>query len=180
MRIKGFTVSPVAFYSEPLWNLSIGYRVFLLTWRLLELGFVTVRFLFIRAPFLLIWTRLPVTKDITLPGSYKELQPIFVAERGVRLGLQGGKPGGAVGTIPFLDQFKSPEEMAKEQEFLRRVIKPPTGPGVVIGSVVRGLITELGSLFIKFAQIMSMRPELPPFLREELLVTTTRDLLISL
>ncbi|MDY6833582.1 MAG: AarF/UbiB family protein [Chloroflexota bacterium] len=37
-----------------------------------------------------------------------------------------------------------------------------------MGGIIRGLVTELGSVFIKFSQIMGMRPELPPFIREEL------------
>ena len=44
----------------------------------------------------------------------------------------------------------------------------------MVGVTLRGLITELGSVFIKLAQIMSMRPELPPFLREELALVQDR------
>ena len=166
MRIGMIVISPVAFYSEPVWNISYAYRVFLIAWRIAELSFVTTRYLFLRAPFLLVWTRLPVTKNIILPRRYRTLQSILAPDRETKLAVAGGRAGSI--TMKFLDQYRSAEDIRKEQEFLRSVVRAPSPIKVAIGGVVRGLITELGSLFIKLAQILSMRPELPPFLREEL------------
>ncbi|MDY6835454.1 MAG: AarF/UbiB family protein [Chloroflexota bacterium] len=164
MRIGQVTISPIAFYSQPLWDISYAYRIILLTWRLIELGLISARFLFIRAPILLLWTRLPITKSITLPHPYGNLQRILSPEREAKLNVAGGRSG----HMPFLDAYKSPEDIKKQQEFLRRIVKPPSPTKVAIGGIVRGLVTELGTVFIKFSQILSMRPELPPFLREEL------------
>ncbi|MDY6835450.1 MAG: AarF/UbiB family protein [Chloroflexota bacterium] len=169
MRIGNITLSPVAFYSPAVWDISISYRVFLVTWRLVELMFISIRFLFIRAPFLLVWTRLPLTRGITI-GRYKTLQGILGPQRDVKLSVAGGRTG----TMPFIDSYKSPEDIRKEQEFLRSIVKPPSGIKVIIGGIMRGLITELGSIFIKLSQIMSMRPELPPFMREELALVQDR------
>ena len=164
MRIGGITLSPVALYSQPLWDISYAYRAILIAWRLAELGLMAARFLFIRAPFLLVWTRLPLTKDITLPGTYGNLQRILGPSREAKLNVAGGRTG----QMPFLDAYQSAEDVKKQQEFLRQIVKPPSATRVAIGGVIRGLVTELGTVFIKFAQILSMRPELPPFLREEL------------
>ena len=164
MRIGKVTMSPVALYSQPIWDISYSYRVFLISWRLVELSFITVRFLLIRAPILLIWTRLAVTRNVTLPGRYKDLQGILAPEREVKLGVAGGRAG----TMPFFDAYGSPEDIRKEQEFLKTIVKPPSPMKIMVSGVLRGLITELGSVFIKFSQILSMRPELPTFIREEL------------
>jgi len=164
MRIGHVTITPIAFYSQPLWDISYAYRAILLVWRIVELGLMSLRFLFIRAPILLMWTRLPVVKNITLPGPYKNLQHILSPEREIKLNVAGGRAG----EMPFLDAYKSAEDIKKQQEFLRRVVKSPSPLKVAVGGIVRGLVTELGTVFIKFSQILSMRPELPPFLREEL------------
>ncbi|MDY6835443.1 MAG: AarF/UbiB family protein [Chloroflexota bacterium] len=164
MRIGNTTLSPVAFYSQAVWDISYAYRVILVAWRLVEMGFISIRFLLVRAPILLIWTRLPATRKITLPGPYRDLQPILTPEREAKMGVAGGR----LGSMPFLDAYKSPEDIKREQDFLKTIVKPPSPLKVIVGSVIRGLVTELGSVFIKFSQIISMRPELPPFVREEL------------
>lgn len=115
MRIANFTVSPVAIYSEPLWTMSLSYRAFLIAWRLVELTLIATRLLFIRAPILLLWTRLPVTKSITLPGAYGTLQPILAPSEEAKLTLMGGRLVG----MSSVFSFKCPEDIAKEQEFLR-------------------------------------------------------------
>ena len=170
MRIGGITLSPVAFYSDPLWNISYAYKTFLLTWRILELSFITARFLLIRAPFLLVWTRLPMTKDISLPGPYKDLQGILAPEREAKVAVAGGRAG----TMQMVDRYRSIEDVEREQAFLRTIIKPPNPINVAIGGVIRGLVAELGSVWIKLAQIVSMRPEVPPFIRQELAMVQDR------
>ncbi|MDY6834112.1 MAG: AarF/UbiB family protein [Chloroflexota bacterium] len=165
MRIGHITLSPVAFYSEPLWNLSISYRVFLVIWRALELGFVSARLILFRAPILLIWTRIPLIKSITLPGPYKTLQPILAPSRDVKLAVAGGR----MGEFPaWAESLMSADDVRKETERLKSLTKPPDPIKVAVGGVIRGLMTELGSVFIKLSQILSMRPEMPPFIREEL------------
>jgi len=165
MRIGHITISPVAFYSEPAWNFSIGYRVLLVAWRIIELGCIAARFLLIRAPLLLIWTRLPVVKRITLPGAYGELQSILDPTRETKIAVAGGR----LGAFPsWVESLMSPEDVRKETERLHSIIKPPIPIKVVVGGVIRGLMTELGSVFLKLSQILSMRPEVPPFVREEL------------
>ena len=166
MRIARVTVSPVAFYTEPLWKLSYAYRTILVLWRLAELTFVAGRFLLIRAPFLLAWTRLPMTKSITLPGWYGVLQSILSPERESKVGVAGGRTD--TYNPKAWEFYGSPEDIRKEQEFIRSVVKPPGPVKVAMGGVIRGLVTEWGTVFIKFAQIVSMRPELPDFIREEL------------
>ncbi|MDY6835342.1 MAG: AarF/UbiB family protein [Chloroflexota bacterium] len=164
MRIGTITISPVAFYTQALWDVSYTYRIIFVAWRMIELSLITARFLFIRAPFLLLWTRLPVTRSITLPGWYADLQAILSPQREAKLTVAGGR----IGTMPFLDTYKSPEDVRKTEEFLKSIVKPPSPMKVIVGGVLRGLITELGSVYIKLSQILSMRPELPTFLREEL------------
>ncbi|MDY6835586.1 MAG: AarF/UbiB family protein [Chloroflexota bacterium] len=59
-------------------------------------------------------------------------------------------------------------------EATKAKVKPQPWYKTVLGRIVRGLVAELGSTFIKLAQIMSMRPEMPPFLREQLQVLQDR------
>ncbi|MDY6833581.1 MAG: hypothetical protein SVY53_02125 [Chloroflexota bacterium] len=115
MRIGNTIVSAVALYNDGLWGLSITYRVLFVAWRIAELSFIAIRFLFLRAPILLLWTRLPVTKNITLPGRYQTLQDILDPVREAKLNIAGGRTG----QMPFLDAYKSPEDVGKQQEFLR-------------------------------------------------------------
>ena len=168
MRVGKINISPVAFYSEPVWAFLISYRVILVTWRVLELSFVSARFLFIRAPFLIAWTRLPLTKNITIPW-LRNLQNIMAPRRERRVGIAGGRGG-----VKALDQYESLDNLAAGLGDLAAGVKPRSWFQDMVGVTLRGLITELGSVFIKLAQIMSMRPELPPFLREELALVQDR------
>ena len=106
MRVGKINISPVAFYSEPVWAFLISYRVILVTWRVLELSFVSARFLFIRAPFLIAWTRLPLTKNITIPW-LRNLQNIMAPRRERRVGIAGGRSG-----VKALDQYESLDNLA--------------------------------------------------------------------
>ncbi|MDY6834401.1 MAG: AarF/UbiB family protein [Chloroflexota bacterium] len=168
MRIGKTTLSPVAFYSEPLWAFLISYRVFLVTWRVIELSLIAFRFLIIRAPFLIVWTRLPIVRNISIPHLVK-LQRIMEPRREKRIGIAGGRSG-----TKALDQYESLEMMAAGLGDLGSSVKPRSWFQDIVGVTLRGLITELGSVFIKLAQIMSMRPEIPPFLREELALIQDR------
>ena len=174
------TVSIIRLYHPALWDFFNSYRVFMVVGRLLELGFILVRYLFFRVPILIVWTRTPGLKNVRSP--WGDLQEVFT-QRGGRAKMVVGEPIAGTGGSDSL--FADAGIQSKEDfyGFWRQIQDSPAakareeGPGAIkaiIGSTVRGAIIEMGSAFIKFAQIISMRPECPPFLREELQLVQDR------
>ena len=148
-------------YNRTLWNYFRGYRALLLSLRAMEIVFVAIRFLLIRAPLLIIWTRLPGLRGRKAP--YPDLADIFKPARdrpGMLIHSEGGITLGDVRTKDELIAFM--QRARKDISVPRATVK------TIFGGVIRGVLTELGPTFLKLGQIVSMRPEMPPFLREEL------------
>ena len=148
-------------YSHAMWEYLYLYRVFLVCSRMLEVVFIAVRFLTIRAPILIICTRLPGLRGRRTP--WPDLAPV--------VGPTKDRPSlliSAEGAMTLGD-CQTKEELTKFIELSRKQagIPRPTAK-TIVGGVLRGLFTDLGPTFIKLAQILSMRPEVPPFVREEL------------
>ena len=154
-------ITVARFYHPAGWNWLYSYRVAMVTIRIVELAFIALRFLFFRAPLLVVWTRLPGLRNTRPP--YRELGEIL-APYGQRASLSIGM--GQLGSSIALTE--DIEEMSKLQAAFLDQKKPPKKIWSVTGCVIRGLVTELGAPFIKLGQIMSMREELPPSVRDEL------------
>ena len=148
-------------YSHMLWEYVYLYRVFLVCSRLLEIAFLALRFLLVRAPVLIVWTRLPGLRGVGSP--WPDLEPMLAPVRD-RPSLLISAEG-----VKTLGDCQTREEVAKFIELSRRQagVPRPTAK-TIFGGVLRGLFTDLGPTFIKLAQILSMRPEVPPFVREDL------------
>ena len=161
--------STVVLYNRELWQLSYSYRMMLVLLRMVELGFVALRYFSIRVPVLLIWTRLPGLRGRRPPwvhlasalGPLRVRPPVTVGKSEL-----GEKTLGEIGAREELDIVL---ESAK-----KRVAGGIPTWRIIVGGVMRGLIIDLGSTFIKFAQIASMRPEMPGFLKDELALVQDR------
>ena len=154
-------ISVVRLYHLAPWTWLYSYRAVLVTLRMLELSFIAGRYLFFRALLLVGWTRLPGLRDTRPP--YAKLGDVLAPVK-TRASLQvgGGQLGSELGLVE-----SAPELSGLMSAFLADV-KPPPRSWSVFGCVLRGLLTDLGPCFIKFGQIMSMREEIPPTVRNEL------------
>ena len=148
-------------FHPALWNLVASYRAIPVCLRMAELLFITLRFLFIRAPLLIIWTRFPGLRGRTPPysrlaeilGPERKRPPVLIQEQ----------------SSITLGEIKTKEELFKFIQTARRQSEQPRSTiKIISGGIVRGLLTELGPVFIKFGHIMSMSAKVPSFLREEL------------
>ena len=148
-------------YRHSLWEYLYIYRVVLVVLRLFEIIFISLRFLLFRAPLLIIWTRLPGLRGKKSP--YSDLAPILAPARERASMLISD-----IGAVTLGD-CQTKEEVADFIAASRKKmgISRPTSK-TIFGGMLRGVFTELGPTFLKLAQILSMRHELPPFLREEL------------
>ena len=154
--------SSVALYHQTLWSSCYVYRATLILLRMAELGLITARFLLFRAPLLIALTRLPHIKNMRMP--YGELAKI--------LGPARDRPALLAGTIiPGMETIgncKTKEDIVLLQQLSRSCEgNSHSTAKIILGGMIRGLLIELGPIFIKFGQILSMRPETPSFLREE-------------
>ena len=156
-------LSVVVLYHPALWNLSYSYRVLLIFVRSMELLVVSLRFLLIRGPLLIVWTRLPGLRGARSP--YGQLG-LLLAPVEHRAGLLIGDPTAG---LLALAQIQDTQDAAGVKMRVRALAERRRSMAkVILGGMVRGLLTELGPVFLKLGQILSMRPECPPFLREEL------------
>lgn len=152
----------VSIYNRSLWRYSYAYRVFLVTLRATEIAFMAMRFLFFRAPLLIIWTRLPGLRGIKAP--YTDMAAILRPMRDRPSVLLHAIEGGTT-----LGDIQSQDELTEFMKKARKDVSMSRGTvKTIFGGIIRGVFTELGPTFLKLAQIVSMRPEAPPFLREEL------------
>ena len=141
--------------------------------RLVELGYIIAVYLLIKAPLMIIWVNTPVLSRVNSP--WPELQEMF-SRKGGRAGQVIGEaiPGSSEADSMFQQADQSREQFDSYWNLLRDSPLSKAkeeGPGWLrgtIGALVRGGLVQLGPTFIKFGQIMSMRPETPAFLREEL------------
>jgi len=151
----------VRLYRRRLWEMFCLYRAVLVTMRIMEAIFVITRFLVFRAPLAIVWTRLPGLRGRKSP--FPDLDPILTPAR--------DRPPlliHEVVTLPPGD-CRTKEQLQEYMEGLRRRSSQPRSTVKTIGGgIIRGVFTEMGPAFLELAQIVSMRPELPPFAREEL------------
>jgi len=155
--------STVSLYHSALWSTSYTYRTIIVLLRMIELSFITARFIFFRAPLLIIWTRLPGLRGIKTP--YGEMASILGPVRD-RAWLLAGETVTGLGS---LGECRTKNDVIALQQATKLQVETTNSTlKTILGGLIRGLTIELGSAFIKFGQILSMRPETPCFLREEL------------
>jgi len=153
------------YYHPALWSFSYTYRIILVMLRIGEIAFVAMRFLLFRAPLLIIWTRIAILKSVPIPSGYKDLAKILEPREEMRSSLVVGEASLGVKTLGQVANRAELDELIRQaHENVSRGV--PTGK-TIVGGLLRGLVTQLGPTFIKLGQIMSMRPEMPPFLRDE-------------
>jgi predicted unusual protein kinase regulating ubiquinone biosynthesis (AarF/ABC1/UbiB family) len=155
-------LSAVRLYHPAPWGWLYSYQAVLITLRLMEHAFTVAKYLFVKAPLLMIWTRLPGTRH-RRPPFWKNLAEVLAPiESRPSLKLGGGQLG-----TDLADADNVGEVSGLMNSFMATVESPPRFRSL-FGSVMRGLHTEQGPAFIKFGQIMSMREEVPPTIRKEL------------
>jgi predicted unusual protein kinase regulating ubiquinone biosynthesis (AarF/ABC1/UbiB family) len=155
-------LSPVRLYHPAPWGWLYSYQALLITLRMMEHATIITKYFLVKAPLLLIWTRLPGTRH-KRPPVWKDLAEVL-APIDTRPSLALG--GGQLGT-DLADAENAGEVSELVTGFMATVQSPPRVWSLV-GSVLRGLFTEQGPAFIKFGQIMSMREELPATIKKEL------------
>ena len=148
-------------YHPALWKILYSYRVVLVTLRILELAFRTLRYVFFRGPLLIAWTRLPGIRGIRTP--YKGLGEVLapVCDR-------ASMAAGVSELGSDLALAQSAPHMSEIKGSILGGQKPPPRIWSVFGCFLRGFFTDLGPAFIKFGQILSMREEVPPTVKREL------------
>ena len=161
-------ISAPRLYHEFPWMYSYTYRIILILFRMAELSFLSVRFLLWRGPAVLVWERIPVVRNRPCP--YADLAAVMtpMAQRPTLIS------GGGLIEPDAWEFVKTIVDVGELIDATKAKVKPQPWYKTVTGRIVRGLVAELGSTFIKLAQIMSMRPEMPPFLREQLQVLQDR------
>jgi hypothetical protein len=155
-------ISAVRLYHPAPWGWLYSYQAVLITLRMMEHAFVVSKYLFVKAPLLMIWTRLPGTRH-RRPPVWKDLAEVL-APIDTRPSLSLG--GGLLGTD--LADAKDVGEVSGLMDGFMATVEPPPRIWSLVGAVLRGLHTEQGPAFIKFGQILSMRDELPPNIKKEL------------
>jgi hypothetical protein len=155
-------LSAARLYHPAPWGWLYSYQAVLITLRTMEHAFIVTKYLFVKAPLLMVWTRLPGTRH-RRPPFWKNLAEVLAPiESRASLSLGGCQLG-----TDLADADNVGEISGLMSGFLATVERPPRLWSLV-GSVMRGLHTEQGPAFIKFGQIMSMREEVPPTIRKEL------------
>ena len=149
------------FFDQTLFGVIVSYRTVILLLRLVELHLIAVRFLFFRAPLLIIWTRLPGLRDRGAP--YEHLAEILRPKKGRRPLLVHQNRDVTLGDI------KTKEELVRYVQQLRRETSEPR-PTLeqIAGGLLRGLLVEFGPVWVKLGVILSMSSSAPEFVREEL------------
>jgi hypothetical protein len=155
-------ISAVRLYHPAPWGWLYSYQALLIMLRMAEHGFVVLRYFILRAPLLMAWTRLPGLRQ-RRPPFWRDLAEVLAPIES-RASLTVG--GGQLGTD--LADSQSVSDISGLMDSFLGEVKPPPRIWSLLGSVIRGLCTELGPAFIKFGQIVSMREEIPPTIRKEL------------
>jgi predicted unusual protein kinase regulating ubiquinone biosynthesis (AarF/ABC1/UbiB family) len=161
-------VSAVRLYHPAPWGWLYSYRAIVVGLRMLELEFIALRYLLFRAPLLVVWTRFPQTRH-RRPPLWADLSEV-VAPVGERASLTVG--GSQLGSNLVLAETSS--QLADLRAAFLQGSKPSSRFWSVFGCVLRGLFFELGSAFLKFGQILSMREEVPPTVKRELSIMQDR------
>ena len=155
-------ISAARLYHPAPWGWLYSYQAVLIALRMMEHAFTVAKYLFVKAPLLMIWTRLPGTRH-RRPPVWKDLAEIL-APTDTRPSLTLG--GGQLGTD--LAEARSVGDVAGMMSGFLATVEPPPRFWSLYGSIIRGLFTDMGPAFIKFGQIVSMREEIPPTIRKEL------------
>ena len=155
-------LSTVRLYHPALWKMLFTYRVILVTLRSFENVFHSVTYLFVRGPILMAWTRLPLTRD-RKPPFWGYLTPVVAPIKSRASLVVGASQMGSNFAIA-----STTDEISDIQSAIVDSAKRPSRFWGLAGSYLRGYFTTLGPAFIKFGQILSMREELPPVIRNEL------------
>jgi hypothetical protein len=155
-------ISAVRLYHPAPWGWLYSYQALLITLRMMEHVFIVSKYLFVKAPLLMMWTRLPGTRH-RRPPFWKNLAEVLAPiESRASLTLGGRQLG------TDLADAENVGEVSGLMDGFMATVEPPPRIWSLVGSVMRGLFTEQGPAFIKFGQIMSMREEIPPTIRKEL------------
>ena len=148
-------------FNRAIWSFFLTSNEVLEAVRTIELMIIALRFLLIRAPLLIVWTRLPGLKEIN-PPYYDQLVEVLKPQERPLLTMWDIRD-------PSLGDVKSKEELA---DFIRtakrRALVPRPFRETVAGSVLAGLLLELGPAFIKLSYIWSMSQAIRPGIRERL------------
>jgi hypothetical protein len=161
-------ISAVRLYHPAPWGWLYSYQAVLITLRMMEHALIVAKYLFVKAPLLMMWTRLPGTRH-RQPPFWKNLAEVLAPiDRRPSLTLGGGQLG------TDLADADNVGEISGLMDSFRATVEPPPRIWSLFGSVMRGLYTEQGPAFIKFGQIMSMREEIPPTIRKELALLQDR------
>lgn len=148
-------------HNRSLWEGFYLYRTVLVTLRMVELVVIIVRLFCFRGPLLIAWTRLPGLRGRKSP--YGDLAKI--------LGPVRDRPSLLVHEVNTMTpgDCKTKEDLRVLCDRLKldATVPRPTRK-TIFGGLLRAMFAEMGPCYIKLAQIISMRPEMPPFLREEL------------
>jgi predicted unusual protein kinase regulating ubiquinone biosynthesis (AarF/ABC1/UbiB family) len=155
-------MSAVRLYHPAPWGWLYSYQAVLITLRMMEHVLTVTKYLFVKAPLLMMWTRLPGTRH-RHPPFWNNLAEILAPIES-RASLTVG--GGQLGT-DLADSQSVSDISGLVDGFLGKVQSPPK-IWSLLGSIIRGLFTDMGPAFIKFGQIVSMREEIPPTIRKEL------------
>jgi len=114
---------------------------------------------------LILWVRTPGLRGRRIPiKALDDMAYLFEPEKERRT-LIIGSHGMRFNEADMLTDVAGAGEL---RDMLRQKRKPRSFAKEIGGGIIRGVFTELGGGFLKLAQIMSMRPEAPPFMREEL------------
>ena len=148
-------------FNRAIWSFLLTSNEVLEAMRTIELFFLALRFLIIRAPLLLIWTRAPILKSIT-PPYYKQLVEVMKPQERPLMIMWGI-------SNPSLAEVKSKDELAEYiRNAKRKAAKAHPLFETLTGCVFAGLLLELGPAFIKLSYIFSMSQSLKPSVRERL------------
>jgi len=155
-------ISVVRLYHPAPWRFSYTYRGFLIAGRTLELWFIATTYVLFRAPLLLAWTRFPWVRN-RKPPLFKGLAEVLapVKDR-PSLIVGGGQLGSDLGAL------QSSAEAAELMTAFHGGVRRPTRFWSLFGCFIRGYFTAMGPAFLKFGQILSMREEVPPSIKNEL------------
>jgi predicted unusual protein kinase regulating ubiquinone biosynthesis (AarF/ABC1/UbiB family) len=155
-------ISAVRLYHPAPWGWLYSYQALLITLRMMEHVFIVSKYLFVKAPLLMMWTRLPGTRH-RRPPFWKNLAEVLAPiESRASLTLGGRQLG------TDLADAENVGEVSGLMDGFMATVEPPPRIWSLVGSVMRGLFTEQGPAFIKFGQILSMREDVPPTIRKEL------------
>ena len=154
-------ISAVRLYHPAPWGWLYSYQAVLITLRMMEHALIVTKYVFVKAPLLMIWTRLPGTRH-RRPPVWRRLAEVLAPIDTRPSLIVGGKQLGT-----DLADAESVGEVSRLMDSFTATVEPPTRFWSLVGSFLRGLFTEQGPAFIKFGQILSMREELTPTIRRE-------------